>query len=48
MKNKKKKYSKSVKKYIRKEKSRLRREVLDKQEYYKKIQELYGRFTKNN
>jgi hypothetical protein len=35
----------SVKKYIRKEKARLRRESLDKEEYKEKVQELYQRIS---
>ena len=42
----KKKLPRSVRKYIRKEKSRLRREFLDPQERESKIKELYNRFKK--
>ena len=44
----KKKLSRSIRKYIRKEKSRLRREFLDPQERENKIKELYSRFQKSN
>jgi len=37
---------KSVRKFIRKEKARIRREVLDIEEQKKKIQELYEKIKK--
>jgi molybdopterin converting factor small subunit len=37
---------KSVRKFIRKEKARIRKEVLDKKEQEKLIQELYQKFLK--
>lgn len=40
----KKKLPKSIKKYIRQEKARIRREVLDIEEQEKLIKELYRRF----
>lgn len=42
-----KKLPKGVRKYIRKEKARIRREVLDIKEQEKLISELYKRFFKN-
>ena len=44
---KRKRLSKSIKKFIRKEKARIRREVLDLKEQEKLIQELYQKFFKN-
>lgn len=45
----KKKLSKSIKKFIRKEKARLRREVLDIEKQKSLIKELYQKFlTKKN
>lgn len=44
---KKKKMPKSLRKYIRKEKSRIRREILDIKEQGKLINELYQKFFKN-
>jgi hypothetical protein len=38
---------KSVRKFIRKEKARIRKEVLDKKEQERLIQELYQKFLKN-
>jgi hypothetical protein len=37
---------KSLRKYIRKEKARIRREILDKKEQEKLISELYQKFFK--
>ena len=37
---------KSIRKYIRQEKSRIRREVLDIKEQQKQVQELYKQFLK--
>jgi len=45
-KNKKKRFSKSIQAYIRKEKSRFRKESLNQEDYYKQVQILYQRFTK--
>jgi len=42
-----KKLPKSVRKHIRKEKARIRREVFNVQEQEKQIQELYQRFLKS-
>ena len=39
-----KKLSKSIRKYIRSEKARIRREVLDLEKQEKLIMELYGKF----
>ena len=39
---------KSIRKYIRKEKARIRREILDLTEQEKLINELYSRFLKQN
>jgi len=39
---------KSLRKYIRLEKARIRREVLDLKEQEKQIQQLYQRFFKNS
>jgi len=39
---------KSIRKYIRKEKARIRREVLDLEEQERLIQQLYEKFLKNN
>lgn len=39
---------KSLRKFIRQEKARIRRGVLDLQEQEKQIQELYQKFLKNN
>jgi len=44
----KKKLPKSVRKYIRKEKARIRREVLDIKEQEKLIDQLYEKFLKKN
>jgi len=44
----KKKLPKSLRKFIRKEKARIRREVLDLKEQEKQIQQLYQRFLKNS
>lgn len=44
----KKKLSKSVKKYIRREKARIRREFLDTKKQEELIQELYQKFFKKN
>ena len=44
----KKKLPKSLRKFIRKEKARIRREVLDLKEQEKLINELYQKFTKQN
>jgi len=44
---KKKRLSKSLRKYIRQEKARIRREVLDLEEQKKLIEELYQKFLKN-
>jgi len=41
-----KKMPKSIRKYIRQEKSRIRREVLDIKEQQKQVQELYKQFLK--
>ena len=43
---KKKQLPKSIRKYIRKEKSRIRREILNIEDQNKKIEELTGRFYK--
>lgn len=43
-----KKLPRSVRKFIRREKARIRREVLDVQEQEKLIGELYQRFLKEN
>ena len=43
---KKRKLTKSLRKYIRKEKARIRREVLDIREQERLIQELYKKFLK--
>jgi len=43
----KKKLPKSLRKYIRKEKARIRREVLDLKEQERLIQELYQKYFKN-
>ncbi len=43
-----KKLPKSVKKYIRREKARIRRQFFDVKEQEKLIQELYQRFFKKN
>lgn len=42
--NKKKKLSKSLQKFIRAEKARIRREVLDSKEQKKQIQEIYKKY----
>lgn len=42
----KRKFPKSIKKYIRREKARIRREVLSLKEQEGKIQELYKKFVK--
>ena len=39
---------KSIRKYIRKEKARIRREVLDIEKQEELIQQLYEKFLKNN
>jgi len=44
--NKKKKLPKSLRKFIRKEKARIRREVLNMEEQKKKIQQLYENIKK--
>jgi len=44
---KKKRLPKSLRKFIRKEKARIRREVLDIKEQKKLIQDLYKKFLKN-
>ena len=44
----KKRMPKSLRKFIRKEKARIRREVLDMKEQEKLISELYQRFTKKD
>jgi len=41
----KKKLPKSIRKYIRKEKSRIRREIFDLEEQNKQINELYKKFS---
>lgn len=41
------KLAKSIKKYIRKEKARIRQEVFDIEEQKKLIENLYQRFLKN-
>ena len=41
------KLPKSIRKYIRKEKARIRREVLDLKGQERLIQELYKKFSKN-
>ncbi len=41
----KKRLSKGIRKYIRKEKARIRREVLDIKEQRKQIEELYRKFS---
>ncbi|PIR72676.1 MAG: hypothetical protein COU42_00405 [Candidatus Nealsonbacteria bacterium CG10_big_fil_rev_8_21_14_0_10_36_24] len=46
--NKKKKLPKSLRKFIRKEKARIRREVLNMEEQKKKIQQLYENIKKTN
>ena len=38
----------SIRKYLRKEKARIRREVLDLKEQEKQIQKLYQKFLKKN
>jgi hypothetical protein len=43
----KRKFSRSVKKYIRKEKARIREQVLDLAEQKKLIEELYKKFVKS-
>jgi hypothetical protein len=43
-----KKLSKSIRKFIRREKSRIRREVLDSKGQEKLINELYQRFLRDN
>ena len=43
----KKKLPKGIRKYIRKEKARIRREILDLKEQERLIQELYKKFSKN-
>jgi hypothetical protein len=45
-KNKRKRFSKSIQTYIRKEKARMRKESLNQVEYYQKVQALYQRFAK--
>ncbi len=45
---KKKRMPKSLRKHIRKEKARIRREILDLGEQQKQIQELYQRFFKKD
>lgn len=45
---KKKKMPKSLRKYIRKEKARIRREILDLGEQQKQIQELYQKLFKKD
>jgi len=45
---KKRRLPKSFRKYIRREKARIRREVLDIKEQEKLIQELYQKFVKNS
>ena len=45
---KKKRLPKSIRKFIRKEKARIRREVLDLKEQEKQIQQLYGKILKNS
>ena len=42
------KLSKSIRKYIRKEKARIHREVLDQKEQKKLIDELYQKIIKNS
>jgi len=42
----KKKLPKSIRKYIRKEKARIRREVLDLKEQEKQIKQLYEKFKR--
>jgi hypothetical protein len=42
------KLPKSIRKFIRKEKARIRREVLDLKEQERLIQELYQKFLKQN
>jgi len=44
--NKKKRFSKSVQAYIRKEKAKLRKQGLNQDDYYKQVQALYQRFAK--
>ena len=39
-------YSRSIKKYIRKEKARIRAAISDKQEQYRLIQELHDKIKK--
>jgi hypothetical protein len=41
------KFSRSVKKFIREEKARIRREVSDLAEQKRLVEELYKRFTKS-
>lgn len=41
------KLPKSIRKFIRKEKARIRREILDLKEQERLIQELYQKFLKN-
>lgn len=45
---KKRKLPKSLRKYIRREKARIRREVLNLEEQEKLIKQLYEKFTKNS
>ncbi len=42
----KRKFSRSIKKYIRQEKARIRREVSDSAEQKRLIEELYKKFTR--
>jgi len=42
------KLPKSIRKFIRKEKARIRREILDLKEQERLIQELYQKFLKGN
>ena len=44
----KKKLPKSMRKFIRREKARIRREVLDLKEQERLVKEIYQRFTKQN
>lgn len=44
----KKRLQRSLRKFIRREKARIRREVLDLKEQEKLIQELYQKYFKNN
>jgi len=46
MKKKKMKLAKGIRKYIRQEKARIRREILDIEEQKRKIEELYKKFQK--